>query len=393
MNKTWKLTVAELRKLDDHAPAGAIKCWLRSQYMERSGATEAGESDRDRIDSEFHHWVRGNRNRLGLAGASDVRRFIERDFTFYARWYKEIRTASESWTPGLESVFRNERSALRDRDDLYLAPLAPDEDRKTSLRKVRTVAAFIEFLVARRVWHGWNHNYPTMYGRIERLIEDVRRRASAAMVDCFEPFQGLGWDFVCGTPPADGKCFDFDKYWPYAGAASGKRRGAHRFLARLTEYIEVESGLPSRFREYVRTGSDGYDVEHLWAQNQWRQYRKDIPQRKDFDWYRDNIAGLVLLPHVVNVRLGDKAYVKKREAYGKHSHLDPQRRPENLLARSLAIEPAEEPGFHRFVRRSGLPFRPHAEFRPADLQARGKLYGQLAKRIWSIDNIRKVATS
>ena len=383
VNETWKRVVAELRKLDDHAPAGAIKCWLRSQYMEPSGTADAAESDRDRIDSEFHHWVGGNLDRLELAGGADVRRFIERDFTFYAGWYKEIRTASERLTSGLEAVYRNELSALRDRDDLYLAPLAPDEDRKTSLRKVRTVAAFIEFLVARRVWHGWYHNYGTMYGRTERLIVDIRRRASAAMVDCFERFDGLGWDFACGTPPADGKCYDFDKYWPYAGAASGKRRGAHRFLARLTEYIEVESGLPSRFTEYVRTGRDGYDVEHLWAKDHWSRYRNDFPQRKDFDWYRDNIAGLVLLPHVVNVRLSDKAYVKKLEAY----------RKENLLARSLAIEPAAEPGFHRFVRRSGLPFRPHAEFRLADLQARGRLYGQLAEQTWSIDNIREVASS
>ena len=393
VNETWKRTVAELRDLDDHAPAGAIKCWLRSQYMEPSGATEAGEADRDRIDSEFHHWVRENEGRLELAGASEVRRFIERDFTFYASWYREIRTAAERWTSGLEAVFRNELSALRDRDDLYLAPLAPGEDRKTSRRKVRTVAAFVEFLVARRVWHGWNHNYETMYGRIEKLIVDVRRRASAAMVDRFSRFQGLGWDFTCGTPPVDGECYDFGRYWPGASAAGGRRRGVHRFLARLTEFIEVESGLPSRFKEYVQTGRDGYDVEHLWAKEHWSRYRDDFEQRDDFHWCRNNIAGLVLLPHVVNVQLSDKAYVKKQAAYGKHSHLDPQRRPENLLARSLAIEPAEEPGFHRFVRRSGLPFRRHAEFRLADLQARGRLYGQLAKQIWSIDNIREVASS
>lgn len=394
VNETWKRTVAELRKqIDDHAPAGAIKCWLRSQYMERSGTAEAGESDRDRIDSEFHHWVRGNLDRLGLTGASDVRGFIERDFTFYARWYREIRTASEIWTPGLEAVYRNELSALRDRDDLYLAPLAPDEDRKTSLRKVRTVAAFIELLVARRVWHGYNHNYGTMYGRTEKLTVDIRRRASIAMVDHFAGFQGLGWDFACEDSPADGKCYDFDEYWPYAGAASGKRRGAHRFLARLTEYIEVESGLPSRFTEYVRAGRDGYDVEHLWARGHWSRYRDDFEQRADFDWCRDNIAGLVLLPHVVNVWLSDKPYDRKQRTYAKHRQRDPQHRPENLLARSLAIKPAEEPGFHRFVRRSGLPFRPHEEFRLADLQARGRLYGQLAKQIWSIDNIREVASS
>ena len=173
---------------------------------------------------------------------------------------------------------------------------------------------------------------------------DIRRRPSVAMVDSFAQFDGLGWDFTPGTPPVDGACYDFDRYWPGASADGGRRRGTHRFLARMTEFIEVESGLPSRFTEHVRTGRDGYDVEHLWAKDHWSLYRDDFEQRDRFHGCRNNIAGLVLLPHVVNVLLSDKAYKKKREAYKKHRHLDPQRRPENLLARSLAIEPAEEPG-------------------------------------------------
>ena len=89
--------------------------------------------------------------------------------------------------------------------------------------------------------------------------------------------------------------------------------------------------------------------------------------------------------------MSDAPYRKKRHAYAKKG--------QNLLARSLAIEPADEPGFHRFVQgsflgmRPKLPFEPHPEFKLADLQARGKLYGKLAKLIWSLDKVRKVASS
>ena len=41
------------------------------------------------------------------------------------------------------------------------------------------------------------------------------------------------------------------------------------------------------------------------------------------------------------------------------------------------------PGFQRFLERSGLPFEAHLEFRKADLDQRQKLYGQLAHYIWS----------
>lgn len=387
-NETWKDQVAKLHEIDPHASAWAIKSWLWGQYA-RSEPEDSEESDWDLIESAFHHWLRDNRDRLGLHAAVDFRRFIERDFTFYGHWYKRIREASEAWTTGLESVYRNELSGLRDREELYLAPLVPDEDVETSLRKIRTVAAFVEFLVARRVWHGWNYNYGTMYGRTERLIVEIRRRPAAALVDSFAQFEGLGWDFTDYDFARPG-LGDFTEHWPGARADGGRHRGTHRFLARVTEFIEVESGMPSRFKEYVRMGRDGYDVEHIWA-NHWTRHKGEIPQRDDFSRCRNNIAGLVLLPHSVNIKLSDAPYRKKRQAYAKKG--------QNLLARSLAIEPAEEPGFQRFVKgsflgmRPKLPFEPHSEFKLADLQARGKLYGQLAKLIWSLDNIRKVASS
>src|SRR3546814_1949670 len=39
----------------------------------------------------------------------------------------------------------------------------------------------------------------------------------------------------------------------------------HRLLARLTEYVETQSGQPSRYPEYVAEGRERYEVEHIWA--------------------------------------------------------------------------------------------------------------------------------
>jgi hypothetical protein len=36
----------------------------------------------------------------------------------------------------------------------------------------------------------------------------------------------------------------------------------------------------------------------------------------------------------------------------------------------------------RFVRESGLPFKPHPEFKKRDMEERRELYRQLARRIW-----------
>lgn len=90
-------------------------------------------------------------------------------------------------------------------------------------------------------------------------------------------------------------------------------------------------------------------------------------------------AGLVLLSKKINASYGDLPYEEKLPYYYK----------ENLLAGSLHPKTYERnPGFLRFVQESGLPFRPHEEFKRKDMEERGELYRQLAERIWNPDNLR-----
>jgi len=73
---------------------------------------------------------------------------------------------------------------------------------------------------------------------------------------------------------------------------------------------------------------------------------------------------LLLLPKSFNASYGDLPYGEKREHYFGR----------NLLAGSLHKRAYEHnPGFAHFITKSGLPFRPHAEFRRADLDARQEL--------------------
>ena len=57
-------------------------------------------------------------------------------------------------------------------------------------------------------------------------------------------------------------------------------------------------------------------------------------------------------------------------------------------ARSLHPQAYDHnPGFLRFVKESGLPFRPHEQFKQADIDERGELYRLLAERIWNPDDL------
>ena len=150
-------------------------------------------------------------------------------------------------------------------------------------------------------------------------------------------------------------------------------RQIHRLLARMTDFVETRSGMPSHYVEYAkRGGKDGYEIEHIWADHPER-HEDEFAHPSEFAEYRNRIGDLLLLPKSFNASYGDLPYEKKLV------HYDSQ----NLLARSLHENAYDHnPGFRRFLERSGLPFRAHTEFRKADLDDRQELYGQLAEYIW-----------
>ena len=43
------------------------------------------------------------------------------------------------------------------------------------------------------------------------------------------------------------------------------RYALHRVLARLNDYIEVQSGQPSLYVDYVVEGTNRFEVEHIWT--------------------------------------------------------------------------------------------------------------------------------
>jgi Protein of unknown function (DUF1524) len=151
-------------------------------------------------------------------------------------------------------------------------------------------------------------------------------------------------------------------------------RQIHRLLARMTDFVETRSGMPSHYVEYARRGGkSAYEIEHIWADHAER-HEDEFAHPSEFAEYRNRIGDLLLLPKSFNASYGDLPYEEKLV------HYDSQ----NLLARSLHENAYDHnPGFRRFIEASGLEFRPHSEFRKADLDGRQELYRHLAEYIWN----------
>jgi hypothetical protein len=154
-------------------------------------------------------------------------------------------------------------------------------------------------------------------------------------------------------------------------------------LARMTDYVTTRSGQASRYEEFSTRGKKGYEVEHIWADKPER-HLDEFSHEADFHDYRNRFGGLLLLPKSFNASYGALPYPEKNRHY----------LTQNILAESLCSECYERnPGFLRFVRESSLPFRQHAEFKKADLDARHALYRSLAEQIWDPARLEQEATA
>jgi hypothetical protein len=160
-------------------------------------------------------------------------------------------------------------------------------------------------------------------------------------------------------------------------------RQIHRVLARMSDYVEVQSGLPTKYEEYsTRSGKHGYEVEHIWSVH-YEGHGDDFKDENEFKSYRNRLGGLLLLPKTFNASYGDLPYEDKLVHYF----------GQNLLAKSLHPKCYDHnPGFLRFVESSGLPFKPIEHFGRNELDARQNLYLKLAERIWSPAVLEEEAT-
>lgn len=371
-SRVWKERVKALAELGKEEDADGIKSWLRSQHAGsiRERKRGAAPQDFDLIGTQFHRWVRDHEKELGLKGSLEFTRFIDRDFAFYARWYERLRRAGDALVPGLETVHFNAQHNFTLQYAVMLAGLRVDDDEATALRKVRVVAAYLDILINRRIWNWKAIDYSTMQYAMFLVMKDIRGRSATEIAAM------LLERFDADTAPD----FASNDRFRLHGM---NRRQIKRLLARITDYIETRSGMASRFTEYMQGGKRGYEVEHVWADHPER-HRDEFTHETEFRDYRNRIGGLLLLPRSFNASYGDLPYAEKRPHY----------LGQNLLARSLHEQAYDHnPGFRRFIAESGVGFRPHAEFRKADLDARQALYQQLAERIWNPERLAQEAVS
>jgi hypothetical protein len=372
-NAKWKQRITELEEFEHEASSDFIKAWLRGQYATkiRERKKEAKAEEFDKIGTEFHRWVRDNDNRIGLNGIDSYHRFITRDLDFYARQYKRILQANHELTPSLERICYINSLGFTLHPMVLLAPLRPDDTDHTIVRKMQLVATYLDILL---VWRQWNYrtiSYSAMQYAMFNVMVTVRKETTP---------EGLAHR-LRGMLKKESETFDSEQPLRLHQRNSWFIRN---LLARITDYVEVQSENPSMFLALMDTkAKNRFEIEHIWA-DQFQDHSNEFSHPIEFADHRNLIGDLLLLPKSFNASYGKKPYSEKRPLYFSH----------NLLAQSLDPQTyGNNPRFLKFMEESELPFHAHEEFRKADILERQELYRQIATRIWNPDLLLEQVTA
>ena len=209
--------------------------------------------DFDRIGTEFNRWVRDNESLLGLKEQKDFIKFIEEDFVFYSKWHEKIRKASQKLTEGMEHIFYNAQIGFTQQYQVLLAPISKDETEEIILKKLKTVATYLDIFLNRRMWNFRDNGYSTLSYHMFQLMLSIRSKPLSELTDIL--YQRLDEEeetFV-------------NSHEPFHLHGMNRKHIKH-ILTRMTDYLERKSGLPSDYLNYVTLrGKKRYEVEHIWA--------------------------------------------------------------------------------------------------------------------------------
>ena len=362
-NSLWRRRITELTDLDKNADSEFIKHWLRGKYAEtiRERKKDAVPRDFDLIGTAFHKWVRDNCARVKLIKAGDYATFVNHDFERMSQRYIQLLCASSEMTAGFEHVYYNAVTGFTLQHLPIMAAVTPDDDDRMFRHKAELVAKFLNIFVARRMVNYRNFGYSTIAYTMFNLAKDVRNNDLDELRD------------VLADRVADiRESFDGARTF----RLTQRNRSHIRYLlARMTAWIEEESGIGIGFSEYVnRWRRHPFEVEHIWA-DKYERHTEEFDNPYDFAVHRNGFGGLLLLPKDFNASFGAAEYEEKLPDYF----------GQNLLAASLNESAYKNnPSFGRFIKRTALPFKSYPEgFTKSDIEERQDLYRQICEHVWS----------
>lgn len=366
LNNIWKDKVLSLKKDDDKGDETFIKAWLRAQYAETIRETKAGavNQDFDIIGGSFHKWVRDERDKLGLSTTDDFELFIMK-FSKFADVYRKIREAESTFAEETKYIYYNAQVNFTLQPQLLLAPICYEDPWPVIIEKMNLVARFIDLLITARVTNYRSVDYSTIKNYVFNVTKNIRR----CSIDVLKARLKAQSDNLAYDPAAA---------LPELRLNSFTKKYIKNMLARITGYIEEQTGVASNYCNYMNTQTKNpFEIEHI-ITDHYEWFTSEYSDQEEFRRWRNSFGALLLLHKSINASLNDSKYDYKLSKYCSNEG--------NIYTESLGDQAYQNnPKFKKFIADNGLGFKPYAQFGKAEITERIQLLVQLVNLVWNAE--------
>ncbi|MFF4484300.1 DUF262 domain-containing protein [Streptomyces sp. NPDC001520] len=370
LNDAWRKMLADLSEFGRQVPSSFFETLLLARYAAADG------SEDDEIERAFHEWVRVRPERVGLKHqGQDYCDFVLETVAPSAEQYRSLLEAARTRTEGLHAVFYNAVNGIESQYLLIMAALRRDDSPKTVQEKAQLLASYLDLVFVLRVVNNDSAIQAQDFREeVHRLLPAVR---DASSVDELRKLLGRE-----AAELPDG----------FAGVEKlslhTNRRHLRYLLARLTAFVESESGRPDEADRYLGYGATvpdsvftPWEIEHIWANKYSLHVQTGVANEDAFKRERNRVGALLLLEKSINASFGADIYRDKLPHYAQ----------QNLLAASLHPNSyRRNPNFRKFKEKWNLEgnFSAYPEsFDKKAIDERGALYRKLCECIWHADQL------
>jgi len=366
LNEVWKGKVLSLKKDDDKGDETFIKAWLRAQYAETIRETKAGavNQDFDIIGGSFHKWVRDERDKLGLSTTNDFELFIMR-FSKFADVYMRIREAESTFSDETKYIYYNAQVNFTLQPQLLLAPICYEDSWPVIIEKMNLVARFIDLLITARVTNYKSVDYSTIKNYVFNVMKNIRRCSVEELKARLKvQYENLAYDPATALPELRLNSFT--------------KKYIKNILARITGYIEEQTGVASNYCNYMNTQTKNpFEIEHI-ITDHYEWFTDEYADQEEFRRWRNSFGALLLLHKSINASLNDAKYSYKLSKYCSNEG--------TIFTESLGnLAYRNNPKFKKFIADSGLLFKPYMQFGKAEITERLQLLVQLVNLVWNTE--------
>lgn len=213
-----------------------------------------------------------------------------------------MKEAETTYNENLKYTYFNSKIGFTLQSQLLLAPLCLDDSNEIINQKINLVARYIDLLIFTRVTNYKSVEHSTIKNYVFNVTKDIRRCYIPTLKSKLrENFEKLGYDY-------DSTLISF-------GLNAFVKKYIKNILARITSFIEKNTGVSSNYVDYMNTDAKNtFEIEHI-TTDHYEWFTSEYSDLEEYKRYRNSIGGLLLLRKSINASLNDKLYDYKLTKY------------------------------------------------------------------------------